>query len=443
MSETDTDLAARLIDAAKAAGAEAADALVISETALQVGVRAGVLEEAEREESTGLGLRVLIGQRQACVASSTAAAIDEMAARAVAIAREAPDDAFCGLLEPGQVTAADLDLDLQDTAPAPDPAMLEAMALEAEAAALEITGITQVEQASAGYGQTRVTMAATNGFAGSYGRTSTGLSVSAIAGEGLGRERDYRGESRRYRADLPSAREIGLSAGERAIERLAPRKPPSGAYPVLYDVRVAPGLIRHVLGAINGSAVARGASWLREAMGAEILPRGLDLIEDPLIRRGPASRPFDAEGVAGAASALVEDGVLARWILDAATARKLGLTTTGNARRGTTAPPSPGTTNVRLTPGSRSRAELIAEMGTGLIVTSMIGASINATTGAYSRGASGFWVEGGEIAYPVNEITVAGSLPQIMRRIVPANDPDPAVSVSVPSLLVEGLTIGA
>ncbi|MEM0945709.1 MAG: metallopeptidase TldD-related protein, partial [Pseudomonadota bacterium] len=181
----------------------------------------------------------------------------------------------------------------------------------------------------------------------------------------------------------------------------------------------------------------------REAMGAEILPRGLDLIEDPLIRRGPASRPFDAEGVAGAASALVEDGVLARWILDAATARKLGLTTTGNARRGTTAPPSPGTTNVRLTPGSRSRAELIAEMGTGLILTSMIGASINATTGAYSRGASGFWVEGGEIAYPVNEITVAGSLPQIMRRIVPANDPDPAVSVSVPSLLVEGLTIGA
>lgn len=321
--------------------------------------------------------------------------------------------------------------------------MLEQAALAAEAAALAVGGVTQVEQASASWGRDRVTLAATNGFAGSYQRTSAGVWVSAIAGEGLGRERDYAGESRTYRADLPPPAEIGERAGRRAAERLGPRKPPSGRFPVLFDERVAASLIGHLLGAINGSAIARGASWLREAMETRILPPGFDLIEDPLIRRGPASRPFDGEGFAGRRRLMVADGVLRSWVLDLATARQLGLKSTGNARRGVAAPPSPGTSNIRVTQGAGSRDELIKAMGTGLLVTSMIGASVNATTGAYSRGASGFWVEGGEIAYPVNEVTVAGRLPEMVRTLVPANDADPHKVRSVPSLLVEGLTVGA
>ncbi len=446
MSRND-DLAEALLAAARRAGADAADALVVSAISNAVGVCGGKLEEAERAEGRDLGLRVLIGQRQACVSSSDARAetLAEMAARAVAMAREAPDDPWCGLAEAAELAALPdiAGLDLADPADPPEPAALEEVALAAETAALGIDGVTQVEQASASWGRDRVTLAATNGFAGSYQRTSAGVWVSAIAGEGLGRERDYAGESRTYRADLPPPAEIGERAGRRAAERLGPRKPPSGKFPVLFDERVAASLIGHLLGAINGSAIARGASWLREAMETRILPPGFDLIEDPLIRRGPASRPFDGEGFVGKRKFLVADGVLRTWVLDLATARQLGLKSTGNARRGVAAPPSPGTSNTRVTQGAGSRDELIKAMGTGLLVTSMIGASVNATTGAYSRGATGFWVEGGEIAYPVNEVTVAGSLPEMVRTLAPANDADPHKVRSVPSLLVEGLTVGA
>ena len=444
---SDEDLAQALLAAARRAGAAAADVLVVSATSTNVGVSGGKLEEAERAERRDLGLRVLIGQRQACVSSSDARAeaLAAMAERAVAMAREAPDDPWCGLAEAGELAAIPdiAGLEMADPAEPPEPAALEQAALAAEAAALGIGGVSQVEQASASWGRDRITLAATNGFAGSYQRTSAGIRVSAIAGEGLGREGDYAGESRRFLADLPAPAGIGERAGRRAVERLGPRKPPAGRFPVLFDERVAASLIGHLLAAINGQAVARGASWLRQAMESRILPAGFDLIEDPLIRRGPASRPFDGEGFAGRRKLLVADGVLRSWVLDLATARQLGLKSTGNARRGVAAPPSPGTGNIRVTEGAASRDDLIAAMGTGLLVTSMIGASVNATTGAYSRGATGFWVEGGAIAYPVNEVTVAGSLPEMLRSLAPANDADPHKVRAVPSLLVEGLTVGA
>jgi len=443
----DRELAEALLDAARKAGAEAADVLVVSATSVSVGVRGGALEEAERAEGRDLGLRVLMGRRQACVSASDARpeTLAEMAARAVAMAREAPEDPHCGLADPAELTtptdAAGLELD--DPADPPSPAELEALALAAEAAALAVEGVTQSEQAGASWGRDRITLAATNGFAGSYARTRSSVFASAIAGAGLGRERDYAAESRTYRAELPDPAEIGAKAGRRAVERLAPRRPPAGQFPVLYDERVTGSLISHVLSAINGAAIARGASWLLEAMETRILPEGFDVTEDPLIPRGPSSRPFDAEGIAARQKALVEDGVLRSWVLDLATARKLGLKTTGNARRGTGGPPSPGTGNIRVTEEAASRDELIRQMGRGLFVTSMIGASVNPTTGAYSRGASGFWVEHGAIAHPVNEITIAGSLPEMVRSLIPANDADPHKTVSVPSLLVEGLTVGA
>ncbi|HSF95908.1 MAG TPA: TldD/PmbA family protein [Thermohalobaculum sp.] len=443
----DLDLAGALLDAARKAGAEAADVVVVAGTSNSVGVRGGKLEEAERSEGRDLGLRVLMGKRQACVSASDTSpgTLAEMAERAVAMAREAPEDPWCGLAEASETCAApDVGaLELDDPAAAPDPAALEQAALAAEAAALAVNGVTQAEQAGASWGRTSITLAATNGFSGTYARSHSGLFVSVIAGEELGRERDHASESRTYRADLPSPDEIGALAGQRAVERLGPRKPPSGRFPVLYDERVAGSLIGHVLRAINGSAIARGASWLRGAMETGILPEGFDVTEDPLIRRGPSSRPFDAEGIAAVRRDLVSGGVLRSWVLDLATARQLGLKTTGNARRGTGAPPSPGTSNIRVTEGAHSRDDLVREMGTGLLVTSMIGASINPTTGAYSRGASGFWVEGGEIAYPVNEVTIAGSLPEMLKTLIPADDADPHRGISVPSLLVEGLTVGA
>ncbi|SMX46368.1 TldD/PmbA family protein [Actibacterium lipolyticum] len=445
MPETLAPLTAQLLDAAKRAGADAADAIAVEGTSLSIDVRDGKLEQAERSEGTDIGLRVFVGQRQACVSASDtrAATISEMAARAVAMAREAPEDPYIGLADPAQLaTGWDVDaLELSDPSPEPAPATLEEDARRAEAAAMAVAGISQVQSASAGYGRRQVHLAGSNGFAGGYARTDRAVSCVAITGTGTDMERDYNGEVRIFQNDLPDAAEIGRIAAERTVERAGARKPKTGAFPVLYDERIASSLIGHLLSAINGTSVTRGASWLLDAMGEQVLPSGLSLIEDPHRVRIGGSRPFDAEGLPTAKSAIVLDGTLERWILDLATARKLGLQSTGNAARGTSSPPSPSVSNVTLTPGDKTRAELLADMGTGLLVTSMIGSSINPTTGDYSRGASGFWVENGEITYPVNECTIAGNLRDMLKTIVPANDARQHLARRIPSLLVEGLTL--
>lgn len=439
------DLAQALLDAARKAGADSADALVIEGTSLSIDVRGGRLEHAERAEGLDIGLRVLVGRRQACVSSSdgSAATLALMAERAVAMAREAPDDPFAGLADPSQLSARRdaAGLDLADSSEEPDPAQLQDDAQRAEAAALAVRGVSRIDQSSASYSRRSVAMAATNGFAGSYARTSRHTSCVAITGEGTGMERDWASEGRIHQADLPDAAEIGTLAGERAVARLGSRKPPSGGFPVLFDERVAASLVGHLTSAINGSSIARGGSWLRESLGKPVLPKGFDLTEDPLRPRISGSRPFDAEGLAVQRRLWVQDGVLLGWVLDLATGRKLAMPSTANASRGPTAPPSPSLSNLALTQGTASRDDLIRDMGTGLLVTSLIGSTINPTTGDYSRGASGFWVENGQIAYPVNECTIAGNLRDMLLRLTAANDARAYLSMQVPSLLVEGLTI--
>lgn len=445
MSQSLDDLSHALIDAALKAGAQTADAIAIRGESVIVDMRGGTLEQAERAEGTDIGLRVLIGGRQANVSASDTRpeTIAALATRAVAMAREAPEDPCAGLAAPDQI-ARDWDLaalELCDPAPEPSPDSLMRLARDAEAAALAIDGISQVQSASASCSRNTAHIAATNGFSGGYTRTETGLGCVVIAGTGTGMERDYDADSRVFAADLRDAAEIGRIAGDRTAARLNARRPRTGTYPVLFDERIAASLIGHLLVAASGASVARGSSWLMHRLGEVVLPEGLSLIEDPHRPRATGSRPFDAEGLPTAPRSIVEDGVLQGWTLDLATARKLGMRSTANAARGTSAPPSPATWNVALTQGTRSRNDLIREMGTGLLVTSMIGATINPNTGDYSRGASGFWIENGEIAYPVNECTIAGSLPDMLRSIVPANDARPHLSLVVPSLLVEGLTL--
>jgi len=442
---TPAQLTEALLVAARKAGADTADAIVIEGTSVSIDVRAGALEHAERAEGMDLGLRVLIGKRQACVSSSDARpeTLAAMAERAVAMAREAPEDPWAGLADTGQLSDwRDANgLDLIDLTPEPDPAQLQDDAHRAEAAALAVNGISQIDSASAGYGRKLVHLAATNGFSGGYARSSRMISCVAITGEGTVMERDWASEGRIFQADLPGPESIGTQAGERAAARAGARKPPSGNFPVLYDERVASSLIGHLTSAINGTAITRGSSWLRDALGEQVLPTTLSLIEDPHRPRISGSRPFDAEGLPTARRVLVENGVLQGWVLDLATSRKLGLQSTANASRGPSAPPSPSLSNLALTQGRQSREDLIREMGTGLLITSLIGATINPTTGDYSRGASGFWVEGGEIRYPVNECTIAGNLRDMLMRLIPANDARAHLSTVVPSLLVEGLTL--
>ncbi len=445
MPQSLDDLTQALIAAAIKAGAAAADAMALRGQSVTIDMRGGTLEQAERAEGVDIGLRVLIGGRQANVSASDTRpeTIAALAERAVAMAREAPEDPYAGLADPGQLARNwELDfLQLCDPAPEPGPAALAEMAQAAEATALAVTGVAQVQSASATYSRRAVHIAASNGFSGGYERTDTGVSCVAIAGSGSGMERDHDGDSRVFATDLRTAEEIGQTAGERAVARLGARKPPTGIYPVLFDERIAASLIGHLLAAANGASVARGASWLRDRLGDPILPATLSITEDPHRPRLSSSRPFDAEGLPTAPRRIVEDGILTGWTLDLATARKLGMQPTANATRGTSAPPSPGTWNIALTQGTRSRDDLIAEMGTGLLVTSMIGSTINANTGDYSRGAAGFWIENGEITRPVNECTIAGSLPEMLCRIVPANDARTHLSRVVPSLLVEGLTL--
>ena len=445
MDGTPQDISQILLDAARKAGAEAADAIVIDGSSVSVEVRAGALEHAERSEATDLGLRVFLGKQQAIVSSSDSSpeTVAAMAERAVAMAREAPEDPFTGLADPDQlITDWDMDaLELFDPTPEPSADTLMQDALSAESAALEVKGVTQVSDAAAAYGTHCIHLAATNGFTGGYSHSNRSTSCVAISGEGTGMERDYDGDSRCFQSDLRSPTEIGCNAGERAVALIGMRKPRTGSFPVLFDERVSSSLIGHLLAASNGAAIARGASWLKDSLGQQILPTHLSLIEDPHRPRISGSRPFDAEGLATRPRATVEDGILTGWTLDLSSARKLGMISTGNAARGVSGPPSPSNWNLSLTQGEHSRADLLRDMGTGLLVTSMIGSTINPNTGDYSRGASGFWVENGEITHPVNECTIAGNLRDMLMRMVPANDARPYLSRVVPSLLIERMTL--
>lgn len=451
-SAVDAELAAiaeRLLDLAKRAGADQADVLVARSESLSVSVRGGALEEAERAESLDYGLRVLIdapgGRRQACVSASDPSdgALTALTERAVAMARETPEDPDAGLAEAADLTTAPPDLELSDPETPADASTLRAQAVELEDAARAVPGVAQAEGAGVGWSASRFALTASNGFVGGYASGSHSASVSAVAGEGLGMERDYAFTAARRRGDLRPLAEIGREAGERAVRRLSPKKPRTGPAPVLFEPRVAASLIGALLGAANAASVARGSSFLKDKMGERVLPAGMDVIDDPLLPRGLGSRPFDAEGLTTRRKRIVADGVLSEWLLDLASARKLGLTSNGCATRGVGGPPSPSSSNVWVTPGALSPEALMAETGEGLYVTEMMGRGANPVTGDYSRGASGFWFSDGEIVHPVSEITVAGHILEMLGSLTAADDLVMDRRVVAPTLRVAELTIAA
>ena len=442
-TETALDIAANLVERARKAGADAAEALVIEGTSLGVSWRLGRLEDVERSEGRDIGLRVFIGKKQASVSSTdlSEAALAPMIERAVAMARVAPDDPFCGLADPSFLARDWPDLDIEDKAKAPAAEELAARAAEAEEAALAVPGVTNSSGAGASFGRSGVALVTSGGFAGSYAGTSSSFSCSVLAGEGTAMERDYEFSSKRHIADLESAAEIGRRAGEKAVRRLHPRKVKSQSVPIVYDPRVSGGLVGHFASAISGSSIARGTSFLKKEMGKSVFAKGISIVDDPHMKRGLRSKPFDGEGVKNRRYQLIDDGTLTTWLLDTATARQLGLETTGHAARGTGGPPSPSTTNLYMEAGCLSVKELIADIRQGLYITELIGMGINGVTGDYSRGASGFWIENGEIAYPVSEITVAGNLKDMFLEMTPADDLEFRHGTNAPTIRVEGMTV--
>jgi PmbA protein len=430
-------LAGEAVSHARKLGADAVHAVAADGRSTEIEILDGKIEKVEQAEARDISLKVYCGKSSATISGSvlTKDAIHRLAETALNMARLAPPDPFAGIADPQQLATDIPALDLAaDDLPAPKE--LEELARRAEAAGLAVPGVTKSSGAGASRSETSVGIVISNGFAQGYRRTGIGLSMSAISGEGLTMQRDYDYGSAIHFEDLRDPETIGRTAGERAVKRVNPRKVKSQSVPVIYDRRVASGLIGHLLGAINGAAIARGTSFLKDAMGQQVFASGITIIEDPFIRRGLGSRPFDGEGLSCHRRNLIEDGTLTGWVLDLRAARQLGLAPTGQGSRG-----GPTTSNVYLPAGTQSPEEQIHAVGTGLYVTELIGSSINTVTGDYSRGASGFWIENGELAFPVSEITIAGNLKDMFRTIAPASNLEFRSSINAPNCLVEGLTI--
>jgi PmbA protein len=436
------DLLQDLIGRAGRAGADAADAVLFEGVSLSHGRRLGKTEKLERAEGRDLGLRVFVGRQQAVVSSTdrSPAALAELLERALAMARTVPEDPFCGIAEPQEIAREWPALDLLDPVEPAAETLIE-RARAAEEAALAVAGVTNSEGAEAGWGRSFVALAASNGFAGTYAGSSHGLSASVIAGSGTQMERDYDFSSAIHAGDLRDPAAIGRTAGERAVRRLGARKMPTCRCPVVFDPRVARGLISHLLGAISGPAIARGTSFLKDRLGQRVFPAEITIIDDPHRGRGLRSKPFDGEGVANRRRALIDGGVLTTWLLDLRSARQLGLKTTGHAARGAASPPAPAATNVWIEPGKVSPQALIADIERGFYVIEMMGMGVNGVTGDYSRGAAGFWIDHGEITFPVSEMTVAGNLKDMYLRLVAADDLEFKTGVDAPTLRLDDLTV--
>ncbi len=432
--------AEELVALALKAGADSADAVVVRSRSTSVSVRLGKVEQTDASEGDDFSLRVFIGKQVASVSANPGFDLKVLAERAVAMARVSPEDPYAGLADAADLAHTMIDLDLFDPTEVSSDMLREA-ALSMEAAALGVEGVSNSAGAGASAGMGGMVLVTSHGFSGSYMASRFSRSVGVIAGEGTRMERDHDFDSRLYFRELDTPEAIGRRAGERVVKRINPRQVPTDKdVTVVFDPRVARGFVGHIAGAINGASVARKTSFLRDRMGEQVLKAGLNITDDPLKVRGSASRPFDGEGVRGEKLTMIEDGVLKHWFLSSSAARELGLHTNGRGARGGTSV-SPTSTNLALEPGTISPEDLIRQVGNGFYVTELIGQGVDMITGEYSRGATGFWIENGELTYAVSEVTIASNLKDMFMRVTPASDIDRKFGVAAPTLAIEGMTL--
>jgi PmbA protein len=435
--------AAALVERARKAGADAADAIYIADASTGIQVRLGALEDVERSEGEEIGLRFFTGRRSATVSSSDLSedALAALVERAAAMAREAPEDPWSGLApEELLLKGGGAHVDGDDGAD-PAPTALKAQALLIEEAARGVAGVTNSEGAGVSAGRSVVALATSHGFCRGYSTSGYSGSASVIAGAGANMQRDYAQHSARYYADLDAPEEIGRLAGERAVARLDPARLASGEMPVVFDPRVGSSLLGHLASAITGAAIARKTSFLLGKEEERVFAPGIVIRDDPHRPRGLRSKPFDGEGLATAPRDIVADGRVTGWLMESASARQLGLQPTGHATRGAGGAPGASATNMHMEAGSLSVEELIGDIVRGVYVTELIGQGVNGVTGDYSRGASGFIIENGKLGPAVAEITIAGNLLSMFRQLTPASDLTFRRAVNVPTLRIDGMTI--
>lgn len=423
-------------------GADAGDFLYVTGRSVNFSCRNRKTEHLERSEGTDLGLRLFVGKKQAIASTSDISpeSLNALVEKAFSMAQAVPEDPYAGLADPALLTKDIPDLDIFDTT-IPSEEELMKLALESEEAALQTAGVTLSEGASASWGESEVLLMTSTGFCGIYKESNRSFSVSVIAGQAEGMERDYAYSSSIYAKDLKAPKEVGKEAADRALKRVNPRKIKTTQAPIILEPRVSSSILGHLASAINGATVARGTSFLKEDLGKSIFPSYITIIDDPLRKKGFRSRPFDAEGVETRSHSIVEEGILKTWILDCRSARQLGVQTTGHASRGTGSIPSPSVSNFYMLPGKESPQDLIKRLKTGLYITELIGQGVNTVTGDYSRGATGFWIENGEFAYPVSEITIAGNLKEMFQKIIPCSDLEFRYGIDAPTLMIENMTI--
>ncbi len=423
-------------------GADAADAVATHGRSLSLVVRGGELEDVDNSEGRDVGLRVMVGQRQACVSSSdiSNASLDALAERAVAMARLAPEDPYCGLADDDRLETSPPYLELFDSH-IMAPEALKARAIDVEKATLSVKGVTQAESASASWSSSAIFFMTSGGFASGWRSSRHDLGGMAIASNGDEMERDADYHGTRWFEDLRNAEDIGREAGKRAVARLGASQMASGQMPVMFDRRVSGRLISALLGAINGAAVARGISFLKDGLGESVFAPGIDIIDDPHMVRGHGSRPWDGEGVSTVRRKLIDNGKLTTWLHNSASAKQLDTVTTAHASRGIGSPPGISASNVFLSPGKHSPEALLKDVKKGLLIAEMFGPSLNHNTGDYSVGIAGYMIENGERGAPVSEVTVAGNLKDMFKSLVPANDLELRSSINAPSVLINSLTI--
>jgi len=445
MHDSPKNLSQKIVADAKKLGASAVDSVVVENISKSIEVKNGNLEKIEQSEKLSLGVRVFVGYRSACVSISNKSnsSLEQMIIRAIAMAKESPPDEFSALATKNQflgdfkIEKFNLFDEYFNTA---ELDKLKSLAIEMEKSALSVSGISQCE-GGINCNLSKFHMSSSNGFSQGYSKTGFQLFCSAIANDGFLMERDFATETRSFFYDLPEVNTLGHLAAKRAASRLNPKTPPTGSFPVLFDERVAKTLVLHLISAINGASIARGSSWLLNSLGSPVLPKKITLSEDPNRPKIAGSRPFDGEGLPTSKKDFVEDGKLKQLLLDLRSARQLNLKPCGNAFRSLAFPPYPSVGNIKLSSGKKSPSEIIQKIKSGFLVNSLMGSTINQNTGDYSRGASGFWIKNGEIAFPVNRCTIAGNLKEMLLNLIPANDSNHHLSYEVPSLLIEKMIV--
>ena len=442
MSKQDQDIIEKALKAAEQAGADGADVSFIKGGGLDVQVRLGKVESAERAEDYQMGMRVFVGQKSATISSGQLddENITQLAERAVAMAKHAPEDPYARLATAEEQAKSFPDIELFDDTSYSTERLTE-IALACEEAALSQAGISNSDGASASSGSSEVLIGTSTGFNASYKRSSFGFSAVVLAEQDGQMERDYDYSSAVFAEDLDQPEVVGQRAATRTLARLGGRKPQTGTFPVIYDKRVSRSLAGHVASAINGAAIARGTSFLKEKMGQQIANSSVNLLDNPLLPRGMGSRLFDGETLPVQKRYLVQDGRLQGWLLDLATAAQLGLSPSGNASRSLSGPPSPSVSNFIMEAGGSKLDEMIADIKQGFYITELMGSSVSLTTGDYSRGASGFWIENGKITWPATEATIAGNLKDIFNDMMPADDLELTQSIAAPSVFVKQMMV--